>query len=167
MPQLSAPLQGCHQRLGCRNDPGVSFRLGHWRVTSWPGSECLGAQSLGAMARILLAEDDDQLRAFLSRGLRRAGHVVDAVGDGEAALVRSQDTDYDLLLADVVMPGIDGIELARRVSARQPGIRVMFITGFAAVAVEGEGFTPKRPRVLAKPFHLRHLIAEIDALLSQ
>ena len=119
------------------------------------------------MARILLAEDDDQLRAFLSRGLRRAGHVVDAVADGEAALVQAHDTNFDLLLADVVMPGIDGIELARRVSARQPGIRVMFITGFAAVAVEGEGFTPKWPRVLAKPFHLRHLIAEIDALLSQ
>jgi two-component system cell cycle response regulator CpdR len=119
------------------------------------------------MARILLAEDDDQLRAFLGRGLRRAGHAVDAVADGEAALVQAHDTDYDLLVADVVMPGIDGIELARRVSARQPGIRVMFITGFAAVAVQDEEFTPKRPRVLAKPFHLRHLIAEIDALLSQ
>jgi two-component system cell cycle response regulator CpdR len=111
------------------------------------------------MARILLAEDDDQLRAFLGRGLRRAGHAVDAVADGEAALVQAHDADYDLLVADVVMPGIDGIELARRVSVRQPGIRVMFITGFAAVAVRDEDFTPKRPRVLAKPFHLRHLIA--------
>jgi two-component system cell cycle response regulator CpdR len=119
------------------------------------------------MARILLAEDDDQLRAFLGRGLRRAGHAVDAVADGEAALVQAHDADYDLLVADVVMPGIDGIELARRVSVRQPGIRVMFITGFAAVAVRDEDFTPKRPRVLAKPFHLRHLIAENDALLSQ
>jgi two-component system cell cycle response regulator CpdR len=119
------------------------------------------------MARILLADDDDQMRTFLARGLRRAGHSVDAVGDGETALERSSHAEYDLLLADVVMPGIDGIELARRVSARQPGVRVMFITGFAAVAVEGEGFTPKRPRVLAKPFHLRHLIAEIDAFLAQ
>ena len=112
-------------------------------------------------------ESDDQLRAFLGRGLRRAGHAVDAVADGEAALVQAHDADYDLLVADVVMPGIDGIELARRVSVRQPGIRVMFITGFAAVAVRDEDFTPKRPRVLAKPFHLRHLIAEIEALLSQ
>ena len=119
------------------------------------------------MARILLAEDDDQMRAFLSRGLRRAGHAVDAVGDGEAALERSSDAQYDLLLADVVMPGIDGIELARRMAARQPGIRVMFITGFAAVAVQDDRFTPQRPRVIAKPFHLRHLIAEIEALLSQ
>ena len=119
------------------------------------------------MARILLAEDDDQMRAFLSRGLRRAGHSVDAVGDGEAALERSRGAEYDLLLADVVMPGIDGIELARRMAARQPGIRVMFITGFAAVAMQDDGVAPYRPRILAKPFHLRHLIAEIDAMLAQ
>ena len=119
------------------------------------------------MAHILHAEDDDQMRAFLSRGLRRAGHAVDAVGDGEAALVRAADANYDLLLADVVMPGIDGVELAKRITTRQPGIRVMFITGFAAVALQDEGFKPKNPRVLAKPFHLRHLISEIEALLSQ
>jgi len=119
------------------------------------------------MARILLAEDDDQMRGFLSRGLRRAGHRVDAVGDGDAALARSHHVEYDLLLADVVMPGIDGIELARRLTTRQPGIRVMFITGFAAVAMQDDHYGPQRPRVLSKPFHLRHLIAEIEALLSQ
>ncbi len=119
------------------------------------------------MAHILLAEDDDQMRAFLTRGLRRAGHRVDAVGDGEAALESSHKADYDLLLADIVMPGIDGIELARRMAARQPGIRVMFITGFAAVALQDDRLAPHRPRVLAKPFHLRHLISEIEALLSQ
>ena len=119
------------------------------------------------MARILLAEDDDQMRAFLSRGLRRAGHAVDAVGDAETAHARSCHAEYDLLLADVVMPGIDGVELARQMTVRQPGIRVMFITGFAAVAVQDTRFVRDRPRLLAKPFHLRHLIAEIDALLSQ
>jgi len=119
------------------------------------------------MARILLAEDDNQMRAFLSRGLRRAGHSVDAVGDGEAALLRAADAEYDLLVADVVMPAIGGIGLARQMAARQPGIRVMFITGFAAVAVQDDRFAPHRPRIVAKPFHLRHLIAEIDALMSQ
>jgi len=119
------------------------------------------------MARILLAEDDDELRGFLSRGLRRAGHSVDAVGDGETALARADHAAYDLLVADVVMPGIDGIELARRLTMHQPGIRIMFITGFAAVAMQDDRLAPHRPRVLSKPFHLRHLIAEIDALLSQ
>ena len=119
------------------------------------------------MARILLAEDDDRLRVFLAHGLRRAGHAVDAVGDGEAALACSPDSQYDLLLADVMMPGIDGIELARRMAVRQPRVRVMFITGFAAVAVHNDRLAPHRSRILAKPFHLRHLNAEIEALLSQ
>ena len=126
-----------------------------------------GTGELWGMAHILLAEDDDQLRVFLARGLRKAGHAVDAEPDGEAALTRSRGAEYDLLLADIVMPGLDGIELARRVAARQPGIRVMFITGFAAVAMRDDRYAPSRPRVLAKPFHLRHLIEEIDALLSQ
>jgi two-component system, cell cycle response regulator CpdR len=119
------------------------------------------------MARILLAEDDDQLRLFLSRGLQRAGHIVDAVSDGVAACDLAAKHDFDLLLADVVMPGLDGIELARKVAIQQPGIRIMFITGFAAVVMREEGLTPNRPRVLAKPFHLRHLIDEIEALLLE
>ena len=119
------------------------------------------------MARILLAEDDDQLRIFLSRGFARAGHTVDPVGDGAAALTLAREHDFDLLVADVVMPGLDGIELAREVALRQPGIRVMFITGFAAVVMRDDGFTATRRRVLAKPFHLRHLIEEVEALLLE
>jgi two-component system, cell cycle response regulator CpdR len=119
------------------------------------------------MARILLAEDDDHLRLFLSRGLQRAGHFVDAIDDGAAALELAGKENFDLLLADVVMPGLDGIELARRVAALQPGIRIMFITGFAAVVMRDEILSPNRPRVLAKPFHLRHLIDEIEALLLE
>ena len=119
------------------------------------------------MAHILLAEDDEQLRDFLIRGLKRAGHTVDAFPDGAAALAQARKTGYDLLLADIVMPGLDGIELARQVSEEQPGIKIMFITGFAAVAMQDDSLGPNRPKVLAKPFHLRHLIDEIENLLSQ
>ena len=118
------------------------------------------------MARILLAEDDDNMRVFLKRALERAGHQVSAVGDGEAALMLAGDGGFDLLLADVVMPGIDGIELARRASALLPDLRIMFITGFAAVALNQPGFARRQPRVLAKPFHLRQLVNEVDKVLS-
>jgi two-component system cell cycle response regulator CpdR len=85
------------------------------------------------MAQILLAEDDDSMREFLAKALRRAGHEVVPVGDGLDALAQLSELPFDLLLADVVMPGLDGIELARRATKKQPGIKVMFITGFAAV----------------------------------
>jgi two-component system, cell cycle response regulator CpdR len=66
------------------------------------------------MARILLAEDDDSLRAFLVTNLNRAGHQVEAHGDGDSAWEALERGAYDLLLTDIVMPGLDGIELARR-----------------------------------------------------
>jgi two-component system cell cycle response regulator CpdR len=118
------------------------------------------------MARILLAEDDDNMRIFLARALRRAGHEVHAVGDGDAALAWMSERSVDLLLADVVMPGLDGIELARRAGAMWPDLRVMFITGFAAVALRHRGITRREAAVLAKPFHLRQLVDEIDRFLA-
>ena len=119
------------------------------------------------MVQILLAEDDEGMRTFLARGLTRAGYIVDAFADGETALEQARRCNYDLLLADVVMPGMDGIELARHVTTQQPGIHVMFITCFAAVALQDDHFLATGPKVLAKPFHLRHLIEEIEHLLLQ
>jgi two-component system cell cycle response regulator CpdR len=116
------------------------------------------------MARILLAEDDDHMRRFLCRALVKAGHAVEAVADGEAALELVRRHDYDLLVADVVMPKLDGVELARRAAELLPELRVMFITGFAAVAMNRQGLR-REPRVLAKPFHLRQLVDEVGKAL--
>ena len=122
------------------------------------------------MANILLAEDDDSLRRFLTRGLQRAGHAVTGCADGLSALEVVESADglrYDLLLADIVMPGMDGIELARRAGERIPGLHVLFITGFAAVALRAQrsGSGPDS-KVLSKPFHLRDLVAEVERILT-
>ena len=136
----------------------------------WPPSR--GRPGVGfdgrdeGMATILIAEDDGQMRAFLAAALRRAGHYVEAVECGEDALVAFDGTDFDLLLADVVMPGMDGIELARVASERQPEIKVMFITGFAAVALKTATVAKGQPRVLSKPVHLKDLIRAVDRLLA-
>ena len=95
------------------------------------------------MSRILLAEDDDSLRGFLARALERAGHEVTSCADGEEAVTFLDET-WDLLLTDIVMPGMDGIEVARQAAARHPGLRIMFITGFAAVALAASDKTPGR-----------------------
>ncbi len=107
------------------------------------------------VARILLAEDDEAMRRFLAGALVRAGHTVDSVGDGLSAESAVNDKEYDLLIADIVMPGIDGIELARRAGTAQPAIRVMFITGFAAVALKARETAPRDARVLSKPRAMR------------
>lgn len=112
------------------------------------------------MARILLTEDDNSLRLFLSRALEGAGHQVIQADSGLAALPVLEAGGIDLLLTDIVMPGLDGIELAQRARALTPGLRVLFITGFAAVAFDRTD-APSDARVLSKPFHLRDLVHEI------
>jgi two-component system, cell cycle response regulator CpdR len=116
--------------------------------------------------RILLAEDDDAMRGFLERALTRAGYAVEAFGDGEQAWACLQGQPFTLLLTDIVMPKMDGIELARRASEVCPDLKIMFITGFAAVALNGDAETPKDARVLSKPFHLKDLVNEVEQLLA-
>jgi two-component system cell cycle response regulator CpdR len=117
------------------------------------------------MIRILLAEDDDSLRGFLSRALERAGYEVHACADGEEALAVI-DQPWDLLLTDIVMPGVDGIEVARQAAARQPDLRIMFITGFAAVALSAKSQAPAGAKVLSKPIHLREIVAEVERMTA-
>ena len=117
------------------------------------------------MIRILLAEDDDSMRVYLARALERVGYAVTAVDRGTAALPLLQEETFDLLLTDIVMPEMDGIELAQRAATIAPGMRVMFITGFAAVALRTGGMQPSA-RVLSKPFHLRDLVAEVDRMFE-
>jgi two-component system cell cycle response regulator CpdR len=107
------------------------------------------------MIRILLAEDDNSMREYLARALTRTGYAVMAVDSGV----------FDLLLTDIVMPELDGIELAQRASTLYPDMRVMFITGFAAVTLQS-GAVPPDAKVLSKPFHLRDLVAEVDRLFD-
>jgi two-component system cell cycle response regulator CpdR len=90
------------------------------------------------MAKILLAEDDDSLRGFLVNALKRAGHVVKDFDEGRTALKALEREVFDLLLTDIVMPGLDGIELARRGAEADPAMKIVFITGFAAVALSAQ-----------------------------
>ena len=118
------------------------------------------------MIRILLAEDDDSLRAFLARALERAGYEVTACEDGDQALRALDAGRFDLLLTDIVMPGVDGIEVARHGAARDAEMRIMFITGFAAVALAAGSRAPAGAKVLAKPVHLREIVAEVERMIA-
>ncbi len=116
--------------------------------------------------RILLAEDDDSMRGFLVRALEKAGYDVIAYANGEEAFERLKTDPFTLLLTDIVMPKMDGIELARRASDLDPELKIMFITGFAAVVLNSDTAALKDTRVLSKPFHLKDLVREVDRLLD-
>jgi two-component system, cell cycle response regulator CpdR len=117
-------------------------------------------------AKILLAEDDNDMRRFLVKALQNAGYDVTSFDNGLSAYNRLREEPFELLLTDIVMPEMDGIELARRATELDPEIKVMFITGFAAVALNSANAAPKDARILSKPFHLRELVNEVERLLK-
>lgn len=118
------------------------------------------------MARILLAEDDDSMRLYLSRALERSGYDVVSVDRGTAAIPLLETEHFDLLLTDIVMPEMDGIELAQQAGTISPTTRVMFITGFAAVTLRAGKVAPEA-KVLSKPFHLKDLVLEVDRIFER
>lgn len=115
--------------------------------------------------RILLAEDDEAMRVYLERALVKAGYAVDSVDRGTDAIPLLEGGGYDLLLSDIVMPEMDGIELAQRCNDVSPQTKVMFITGFAAVTLKASREQP-HAKVLSKPFHLRDLVLEVERVLD-
>jgi two-component system, cell cycle response regulator CpdR len=118
------------------------------------------------LQRILLAEDDELLRRFLVKELEKAGYAVADFANGAEAYERLKEEPFTLLLTDIVMPEMDGIELARRASEIDPDIKIMFITGFSAVTLNTENAAPKEAKILSKPFHLKTLVNEVDRLLA-
>ena len=118
------------------------------------------------MAKIILAEDDNDMRRFLVKALEKAGHEVMSFSEGASAYEEIKQTTFDLLLTDIVMPEMDGIELARRAAELDPALKIMFITGFAAVALHPDSRAPRDAKILSKPFHLRDLVAEVGRLMA-
>lgn len=118
------------------------------------------------MIRILLAEDEEAMRTYLARALENAGYEVIAVDRGTEALPLLESQHFDLLLSDIVMPEMDGIELAQHCARVSPATKVMFITGFAAVTLKANREAPQA-RVLSKPFHLRDLVLEVERVFAE
>ena len=117
------------------------------------------------MIRILLAEDDDAMRGYLARALERSGYDVTTAATGLEALDYVESGTFDLLLTDIVMPEMDGIELAQKAQKLTPAPKIMFITGFAAVALQAADAMPEA-RLLSKPFHLKDLVSQVDEMFG-
>jgi two-component system, cell cycle response regulator CpdR len=118
------------------------------------------------MTRILLAEDEKAMREYLTRALEKSGYEVVAVDRGTEAAPLLEREHFDLLLTDIVMPEMDGIELARHSSKVSPSTEVMFITGFSGVALRA-GESMPGAKILSKPFHLRDLVLEVERLFAK
>jgi len=120
--------------------------------------------------RILLTEDDDSVRAFVSRALELDGHDVDTACHGVEALERLTEKDgaYDLLVSDVKMPLMDGIALAHEAAGQWPGLPIMLMTGFADQRERAEDLSQVIRDVVTKPFTLQQIREAVsDAALAE
>ncbi len=117
--------------------------------------------------RILLVEDDHRLAASLRRGLVDAGFAVDTAYDGEEALVCAETTPFDLIVLDVMLPGLDGLEVSRQLRARRVHVPILMLTARDSVDDRVQGLEAGADDYLVKPFALRELVARMNALLRR
>lgn len=118
--------------------------------------------------RVLFAEDENTLREFVTRGLTEAGYAVDAVADGEEALVASMTVSYDIAILDVNLPGSDGFEICRRIRARpEPGPAILFLTARDTIEDRVAGLDLGAEDYLVKPFAFAELLARMRVLLRR
>ena len=118
------------------------------------------------MARILVADDEPSAREFVVRGLQTADHEVEGVEDGLQALEALSERKYDLLLTDIVMPGLDGIELALKAAKDHPQMRILMMTGYPGQRQRAYNLEALIHRVLSKPFSLAELLDAVAETLN-
>ena len=123
-------------------------------------------QAEGGGACVLLVEDDGSVRGYLERALRGAGYQVMVAVDGEQATRVLSERRADLLLSDVVMPGINGRVLADRLRATQPDLRVLLMSGYTAAVIAQKGLGVVELPLLYKPFGARELLAKVREVLA-
>jgi two-component system, OmpR family, response regulator len=117
--------------------------------------------------RILVAEDDTRMAAAIRRGLQFEGLVVDVASDGEQALRTVRATDYDAIVLDVMMPGLDGFETCRRLRLAGVWAPVLMLTARDSVEDRVRGLDGGADDYLTKPFSLAELTARLRALVRR
>ena len=118
------------------------------------------------MARILITEDEDSLRAFVARALRMDGHDTVEAADGAEGLEVLAGGRFDLLLSDIRMPVMDGIELTHKAAAAHPGLRILLMTGYAEQRERADDLAGKIIDVVAKPFSLPDIRTAVARALA-
>jgi CheY-like chemotaxis protein len=113
---------------------------------------------------VLLVDDDDGVRTVAEAMLEELGYVVHAVSGGAAALKALEGQQFALLLTDVAMPGMSGVELAQQVRPLAPDLPILFASGYADIQTFGEGLSEEN--VLKKPYRITDLAARLEAILA-
>jgi DNA-binding response OmpR family regulator len=119
------------------------------------------------MPRILIVEDDPDIAELLAHYLQRAGHTVDRLSSGEAVLPRVRSAPPDLMILDLMLPGLDGLEVCRRLRATHPNLPVLMLTARNEAEDRIAGLEVGADDYVAKPFSPRELVLRVDSVLRR
>ena len=114
--------------------------------------------------RILLVEDSSRLREAVAKALRESGYAVDATGDGSDGLWMARENSYDVVLLDIMLPGVDGLSILDKIREDGKETPVLFLTAKDTISDRVKGLRRGADDYLVKPFALEELLARIDAL---
>jgi heavy metal response regulator len=119
------------------------------------------------MMRILIIEDESKIAAFLKRGLKEEGYAVDVAADGEQGYFLASTQDCDLIILDLMLPGLDGLDLCRKLRAEGNEARILVLTARDKVNDKVQGLNAGADDYLTKPFAFEELLARVRALLRK
>ncbi len=150
---------------------GRQWRFRKADLDRWLDSQRRGAPvpgpAVASTRRVLVADDEESIRELLARALTPAGYDVVTVADPHAALDRLRQTACDLLIADLRMPGSDGLSLVREARRLQPALRVIIITGFSSEASAIEAVNLGVAGYLVKPFRVPQLLSVVGRAFGE
>jgi excisionase family DNA binding protein len=143
--------------------------IDNWLSSSGPASRGRGGERTGLpeRPRILVVDDEQPVRDLLAKTLTMSDYDVDTVGDGPAALDRLRAADYDLLITDLKMPGMDGLSVIREARRIRPDVAVVIITGYSTEASAIEAINLGVAGYLTKPFRLPRILAATARALHE
>jgi DNA-binding response OmpR family regulator len=117
--------------------------------------------------RILVVEDEPNAAKVLAKGLREHAYAVDIAADGDTALEQIAGTDYDLVILDILLPRINGLDLCRQLRADEAAVPVLMLTARGGLDERVEGLDAGADDYLSKPYHFPELLARVRALLRR
>ncbi|HEY3757799.1 MAG TPA: response regulator transcription factor [Opitutaceae bacterium] len=117
--------------------------------------------------RVLVIEDDAKIASFVTRGLKEAGYAVDHAPDGDTGLALAESTEYDAAIVDIMLPGLDGLSVVRRLRSGRRHLPVVFLSAKSSVEDRVKGLESGGDDYLTKPFAFSELLARVQALIRR
>jgi DNA-binding response OmpR family regulator len=162
----SPPFVASGSRLGVPCLPKNTVRTGARPPLASPGPSGIASTAEEAV-KILLVDDSQRLRRSLGQGLRKLGYAVDLAGDGEEGLALAETYDYHVIVLDLMLPGLSGLEVLRRLRARGNGVHILILSARDRVDDRVKGLQLGADDYLVKPFAFDELCARIQALVRR